>query len=142
MARIGIGKREGITPSQQRAIAALLEARDVQAAAAAAGIPARSLYRWMGEEAFRHALLEAQGELLRGVLRRLTHASSLAIDVLERSMREGEPLPQQLRAADITLSRLLKAQEILSMESRLEALENVIQVEYVNNWRSMPEEPK
>ena len=139
MARIG--KREGITPSQQRAIAALLEARDANAAAAAAGIPARSLYRWMGEEAFRHALLEAQGELLRGVLRRLTHASSLAIDVLERSMREGE-LPQQLRAADITLSRLLKAQEILSMESRLEALENVIQVEYVNNWRSMPEEPK
>lgn len=118
-----IGKQESLTPSQQRAISALLEARDVRSAAASAGVSARSVYRWMGEPAFQQALQQAQRMLLEGVLRRLTRISEMAVDVLERGMSPAEPLPQQLRAADIALSRMLKAREMLEIESRIEALE-------------------
>lgn len=136
------GRREGITPAQQRAISALLEARDIRSAAVAAGVGERSLYRWMSDEDFQQELQHAQRMLLEGTLRRLAHLSAMAIDVLERGMREAEPLPQQLRAAEITLSRLMKAQEVLSLEERLESLESTLRVEYVNDWRSLPEEPK
>lgn len=117
------GKREGITPAQQRAISALLESRDVRSAATVAGVGERTLYRWMGDPAFQQALQQAQQKLLEGVLRRLTRISEMAVDVLERGMSQEEPLPQQLRAADIALSRMLKAREMLEIESRLEALE-------------------
>lgn len=131
------GSETHLTPSQQRAIAALLEARDVRSAAATAGVGERTLYRWMGEEAFQSVLQQQQNELLQNVLRRLTNASSMALDALERGMQATEPMPQQLRAADIVLSKLLKAREMLETEERLEALERAIQVEYVNNWRTM-----
>lgn len=135
------GKNDSLTPSQRRALAALLEQRDMRSAAAAACVGERTLHRWIREEPFASALQQAQDELFSQVLRRLSHASSYALDALERSLRDGD-IPQQVRAADIILGKLLKARELLELEPRLRALENSITVEYVNDWRSLPEEQK
>lgn len=135
------GRDGDLTPAQRRALAALLAERDIRSAAAAAGVGERTLYRWMGEEPFQQALKQAQDELFSHLLRRLSHASVQAVTVLESAMREGE-LPQQVRAADIVLGKTLRARELLELEPRLRSLENAITIEYVNNWRSLPEEQK
>lgn len=135
------GKNDALSPSQRRALSALLEERDMRSAAAAAGVGERTLHRWIREEQFSAALQQAQDELFSQVLRRLSHASSQALDALERALREGDT-SQQVRAADIILGKLLKARELLELEPRLRALENRITVEYVNDWRSLPEEQK
>lgn len=112
-----------LTSAQRRAIAALLTARDVRAAAAEAHVGERSLHRWLKLPAFSSALREEQAAQLEQVTRRLSHAAGAALDALERGLRSEEPMAQQLRAADIVIGRMLKARELLELETRLVALE-------------------
>ena len=72
----------------------------------------------------RAALAQAQGERMANTMRRLEMVGSLAIDALERGLRQEEPTAQQLRAAEITLSRMVRLRELLELESRISALEN------------------
>lgn len=113
-----------LTPKQQRAIAALLTARDVADAAQAAGVGYRTLRGWLKQPAFVAELDEAQRQALSATIRRLTSLSMGATVVLARVMADNEATPAaRIRAADIVLSRLMSLKELIDVEQRLAAVE-------------------
>jgi hypothetical protein len=74
------GNPEKLTPRQRRAIAALLSSRDVKAAALAAKVGARTLYRWLDDQSFRNALSAAESEAIDTATRRLIGLEDSAVD--------------------------------------------------------------
>ncbi len=115
---------EKITPAQRRAIAALLSERDVRAAAKAAGVSERSLWRWLKDRDFTNELNAAQGEAIDATIRRLAELSGQAVDTLRSAMTsKSTPIGSKIRAADIVLGRLLAMKELGDLEQRIAALE-------------------
>ena len=117
---------KNLTPRQRRAVQALLATGDLDGAAAAAGVSRRTLQRWMHLDAFRQALLDAEGAALRDLSRELVRLARIAVKTLEDTMQDTEATPgQRIRAADIILARLLQIRELTDIETRLQALEQV-----------------
>lgn len=117
-----------LSARQQRAIAALLASKTVSEAASAASVGERSLYRWLAEDqAFRAELARAEGELLATTTRRLLALQGQAIEALEYLLTRGESEGVRLRAAQVALELSLKLREQVSIEQRLQALEQAQQ---------------
>ena len=113
-----------LSARQQRAIAALLASKTVAEAAAAARVGERTLFRWLAEDAaFRAALSQAEGELLATTTRRLLGLQGQALEALEYLLTRGESEGVRLRAAQVALELSLKLREQVSIEQRLQALE-------------------
>lgn len=112
-----------VTLRQRRAVEALLTSGDVAAAAAAAAVSRKTVYRWLKQPAFRAELENAEAEALQALQRRLVALGARAGDVLEAAMESGERTADRLRAADITLARLLQLRELVDWDARLSALE-------------------
>lgn len=113
-----------VTPRQHKTIEALLTSGDRRAACAAAGISAQTLYRWLKQPHFRQALQQAEGEALQALQRRLTALGDMAVGVLGDTMSDPQARPsERLRAADVTLSRLLQLREMVALEERVAELE-------------------
>ena len=124
---MAINGNPGLTSRQRRAIAALLSSRDVKAAALAAHVGERTLYRWMGEPGFRAALSLAEGGAIDGATRRLLTLTDPAITTIALVMADhGNPAGVRLRAAQAVLDYLLRLRELRNIETRLEALERAI----------------
>jgi len=113
-----------LSARQQRAIAALLTSKSVAEAAASAKVGERTLYRWLAEDrAFRAALLAAEGDLLSTTTRRLLSLQGQAIETLESLLSRAESEGVRLRAAQVALELSLKLRDQVSIELRLQALE-------------------
>ncbi len=117
-----------LTPKQRRAIAALVQTGEIQAAADATGVSRTSLYAWLKTPAFQDALRAAESdalhELTRGLLalgKRSTRAVTAVLD--DPGATHGE----RLRAADLILGRLLQLRELVDLEGRISALEQRIE---------------
>lgn len=113
-----------LTPRQLRAVNALLTHPTVAAAAGVLGVAPSTIYRWLGENAFRAALAQAEGEAVAAAGRRLAALAETALDELARAMVDPmTPAPTRVRAAEVVLNNLLKYREIVQFENRLDALE-------------------
>jgi hypothetical protein len=113
-----------LSTKQRKALEALLQSGDASHAAAEAGIARDTLYRWMKRPVFREALREAEAGAIDEVARVLIRLSRSAVGTLAQAMADREaPLGPRIRAADITLSRLLQVRELATLEERLTALE-------------------
>jgi len=113
-----------LSPAQRRAIGALLVERDNRSAAASARVAERTLYKWLKDDTFARALQDAQAALIANTLRRLTTATGKAVDVLNDAMTGADhPIMVKVRAADVTLQRLLHLKEIVELEQRIAILE-------------------
>jgi len=113
-----------LTPKQSRAIPALMTARNVGEAAKAANVAERTLYRWLGDPAFRLRLNEAEGEAIDTATRRLLQLQDPAIDALSDVLQDPGTSPTaRLRAATAVLDYLIKLRELRNIEARLLALE-------------------
>ena len=113
-----------LTPRQLRAVNALLTHPTVAAAAGVLGVAPSTIYRWLGENAFRAALAQAEGEAVAAAGRRLAALAQGALDELARAMTDAQtPAPTRVRAAEVVLGHLLKYREIVQFENRLDALE-------------------
>lgn len=109
---------------QARAIAALLQARNLAEAAHMAGVSGKTLARWMAEPAFRAALLDAEGQAIDAATRRLVALQAGALDVLEAVLSDTSAAPGvRLRAVQAVLDNLVRLRELRSIEERLAALE-------------------
>jgi hypothetical protein len=73
-----------------KAIEAVISARNLRAAARAAGISARTLARWMQDPAFRHAVIDGARQVHGAALRRLQGTAREAVERLRRLMRSGK----------------------------------------------------
>ena len=118
------GNPAELTTRQRRAIAALLAARNVQAAAKQAAVGERTLHRWLTEPAFTAALRQAEGQALDAAARRLVGLADGAISVVVSVIMAKETGPAvKLRAAGMVLDSLLKLRELATLEARVVALE-------------------
>ncbi|MGB3330357.1 MAG: hypothetical protein WBA46_15460 [Thermomicrobiales bacterium] len=119
-----------LSGKQRKALEALLHSGEVSHAATAAGVSRDTVYRWMKQPVFAAAVREAEARALDEVSRVLIRLSRAAVGTLAGAMADREaPLGARVRAADITLNRLLQVRELATIEERLAALEAVSSVE-------------
>lgn len=114
-----------LTTKQQKAIAALLSAKDVQSAAQQSGVGERTLHRWLDEDkGFQTALNAAEAQVIDSVVRRLTGAANSALNVVMVLMLDQQVNASvRLRAAISLLDQMIKLRELNNMEQRLARLE-------------------
>ena len=92
-------KNDGLTPSQERAVSALLTARSVAAAARQADVGESSLRRWLREdENFRLKLRGLRDEALSHAALQLQHGASEAAGVM-REVVKGDKKIEPARAS-------------------------------------------
>ena len=118
------GNPLAISGKQRKAVAALLSSKNVAEAAAAAGLGERTLYRYMGDPAFRLALADAEGMAIDNATRRLLTMQDLAIDTIADVLSDSaSSAGVRIRAAGQVLDYLLKLRELRNIEQRLVLLE-------------------
>ena len=106
------------------AIAALLTHRNIEEAASAVKVSAKTLLRWMKDPEFDAAYRDAKRLAFSQSIGRLQQASSAAVTtVLKLMVDANAPASTRLRAADIVLERTSKAIELEDIEARLATLE-------------------
>jgi DNA-binding phage protein len=84
---------EGLSPAQEKAVAALLAGQTVTAAAKAAEVDRTTVYRWLRDPydpTFRVSLDRGRRELRQAMEARLLTLASKAADCLEGVLEEGD----------------------------------------------------
>lgn len=113
-----------LTPKQVTLVAALLEGKTLEQAAAAAGVAYITAKRWRRRPEFAAALAEARREIIAGALDVLTVGARAAAGELLALLRDRTVAPMvRLRAAEAVLERLHKWAELEDLEARIRALE-------------------
>ena len=111
---------------KEEAIAALLTQRNVEEAARAIRVDAKTLLRWMKLPEFQVAYREARRDAFGQSISRLQQATSAAVTTLLKVMVDPDsPASAKVRAADSVLDHAAKAIEIEDLEARIAALEIV-----------------
>jgi hypothetical protein len=93
------------------------------AAAAIAGVSAKTPYRRMQDPAFRTRVEQHAEDNMRQVVGGLGALSVDALEVLGRRMRDDDHPAEQLRAAGLVLAQLLRFRQIAEFERRLRDIE-------------------
>jgi hypothetical protein len=123
MAENGAQLKE-LSSAQRKGIAALLSARNVEAAAKASGIGERTLWRWLAEEHFKAALANEEMNLIDFAVRQLLQLQQGAIGILAKVLADPKtPASVKVRAALGMLDITVKLRELRNVEARLCALE-------------------
>lgn len=118
---------ENMSGKQAKAINALITTPGVPAAARAAGVSERTLYRWLSSPEFRAALLQAEGEAIDTAARRLLSLSETALDTLANVLEDSTIRADiRLRAVDLVLTHFQKLRELRNIEERLADLETKV----------------
>ena len=109
---------------REEAIAALLTHRNIEEAAGAAGIGARTLLRWLKIPEFQAAYRQARRDAFGQAVARLQQATSAAATTLLKTMIEpATPASVRVRAAEAIFNHAAKAIEIEDIEARVATLE-------------------
>jgi transposase-like protein len=109
---------------KEEAIAALLTQRNVEEAARAVGIDAKTLLRWMKEPQFDAEYRAARRAAFGQSVARLQQMSVAAASTLGKVMVDpSTPASTRVRAADSVLAHAAKAIELEDIEARLSELE-------------------
>jgi hypothetical protein len=113
-----------LTPTQERAVIALLASPSLEAAAKSAKVSVSSLRRWRLEPAFIEAYRQARFTLLEASTAKLRNAASSAVDVLQAAMEDKEaPYSVRIRAAQVILEGAYKSAEMEDLAERLDQQE-------------------
>ena len=116
--------QEHLKPKQAAVILALLASRSVEEASAAAGVPIRTLYRWLKEPLFDAAYRDAKRASFGQGVARLHQMCSAAATTLGKVMVDVKTPPgTKVRAADSILNHTAKAVQIEDLEARVAELE-------------------
>ena len=88
-----VSPRDGVTPSQQRALVALVEARSIVATARTAGVGESSIRRWLREdERFKTKLRQLREEALSHASLRLRQGASRAVEMMLELIQSKDPI--------------------------------------------------
>lgn len=111
---------------QQRFVRELFNYRTFPDVCRAAGIGEKTGRRWLRQPAVQAAVRAMSDELMQALVHRLRQLGHTAADVLAAALAAREaPWMVRVRAADVTLSQLLKVTELADLERRVAALEAV-----------------
>ncbi len=109
---------------QEEAIAALLTHRNIEEAAGAAGIGARTLLRWLKIPEFQAAYRQARRDAFGQAVARLQQGTSAAATTLLKTLIDpGTPPSVKVRAAEAIFNHAARTIEIEDIEARVAALE-------------------
>ena len=109
---------------KEEAVLALLTQRNVEEAARAVGVTARTLYRWLQQPDFLAAYREAKRSAFSQAVARVQTMTTAAVSTLGKVMVDpAAPAASRVRAASSVLDFAAKAIEIEDLEARLAALE-------------------
>src|SRR5580658_8461939 len=121
--------REKLGPKEEAAILALLTARSIEDAARTAGVPPRTLHRWLLEPEFDAAYRKARRAAFSQATARLQQATGAAVATLLKIMVDTNAPPStRVRAADSVLDHATKAIEMEDVEVRVAALEQAAEL--------------
>lgn len=112
-----------LTPKQIAALGALLAGKNRTEAAKEVGVARSTITLWLQDPAFKQALAEGQAALLDELNRRLLAAGGDAVSYLGKVLKKPDSQQLGVKAADVTLRRLLQTRELTEIEQRLVALE-------------------
>ena len=117
----------GLKPTQERALAAMLEARSIAAAARRAEVGESTLRRWLREdEHFQTALRQMREEALSHASLRLQEGASRAVERLLTLMESEEKIePGRVTLVRTALDFAFRAGAYTTLADRVAALENV-----------------
>ncbi len=120
----GIMNDEGLTPTQEKALSALLIEPSVTAAAQKAGVGERTLHRWIRTEPFRGEYRRARAEAFSQAIGLAQRAASAAVGTLLRVMHDSTaPAAARVAAASQMLRFARESIELDDLAQRVEALE-------------------
>jgi len=124
-----MSKNGTISAKQAKAVEALLAFPNVTDAAAAAGVGQTTIYRWMQQPDFVSELRRRQRLVLDGVTAKLTAMATEAADVYLDGIRD-ESISVRLKAAGDLFAHLLKLSELVSLQARMEEIEEMLSNEH------------
>ena len=113
----------GVTPKQEKTIAALMSTATVTDAAKVAGVGERTGYAWLADPDFSAAYREARREAVQQATARLQQMSGRAVVVVAQLMLDtSKPASVRLAAARTVLELAVKAVELDDLQQQLAAL--------------------
>ena len=113
-----------LSAKQAAVIAALLDSRTVTDASEKTGTPARTIYRWLADPAFKASLSAAEEGMIDEAVRRLLQLQQGALNALQDVLEAKDTPPSaRVAAAGRVLDALLKLRELRVVEARLSAIE-------------------
>lgn len=122
-----MARNDTLSAKQQAGIRALLTEPTVTAAAQAAGVGRRTMYRWLADSAFQQALAAAELEALQQLTRALAGNANKAQAALLAILDDPNAPPSaRVKAASAYLTHLPALRAGLSLEQRLAALEGLL----------------
>lgn len=111
------------TPKNRPAVVlALARGQTTGQAATVGGVSARTVLRWLEDDAFRQEIATTRTELLRLAVGRLAAGASAAVDTLVDALT-SEKGQARVQAAKVLLESTLALRESLDLEERITALE-------------------
>ncbi len=119
--------KAGGTRGEQALLSALAAGSSVEAAAKAAGISERTVYRRLQSPSFQGHLAALRDELVTGALGELVGSASEAVATLKRLL-DARDERVQLGAARALLDQLLRLRETVLLEQRIRALERNVEL--------------
>lgn len=121
---------ESLTGNQRRAVAMLAAGRKVADAASAAGVSENTIMRWQRLPEFRQAVNELQADMIGAAVGRLTELQEYAVATIAQVMADkGNPPSVRLRAAVAVLDCLLRMRDSVTLEQRIQKLEQMTDAE-------------
>lgn len=121
-------KVDRLAPRRARAVAVVLEEPTLARAAKRIGVHDRTLRRWLKDPDFRRALDEARRQAFGEALARVQFGASRAAQALLDVLDDEEARPtERVAAARALLEHAHRAEEILDLRGRLEAVEGVLE---------------
>lgn len=120
-----------LSPKQHRAISALLTSPNVKAAAAAAQVGERTLWRWLQDDpSFIEAYRAARERIVGQAVAVIQGLMGEAAGTLRAVMSDTEaPSSARVSAAKTALDMGLRAKEVDELEARILAIEKQIKSE-------------
>lgn len=117
----------GLTPTQEKAILALMSETTVLRAAEQVGVDARSIYRWLEDPVFAAAFRRTRRESFAQAMASTQKYAGLAVHALAKVMTDANANPQaRVAAASALLKFSRESLEIDSLVERIEQLEGEI----------------
>lgn len=114
-----------LSVKKRRAAHALARGHKVARAAEIAGCSERSVYRWLKEQEFIGAVVQAESEELERASRRLVGLMDKALDELE-VLLDSRDVVQRRLAINMVLTHTNKLRELVTLENRVSELERRI----------------
>lgn len=114
------------TDTRRIVLESLLAGESQDAAAAAAGITRRTIYRWLADPGFKNELEKARTAAFNEALNGLKGGAAVAVKTLLKILT-SKSTSEQRQAAKEILTFAFKGVETLDFEARLEKIEKLIE---------------